>query len=418
MGLSQARDSACCSYISTSQNLSQYSIELEYQTRNDIQGELNFMQLVVPKETSAGEKRVAAAPVTIAKLVKLGFEVSVESNAGLTALFTNENYKEAGAKIVTDISAAIKNADVVASVGILPVTLASSLKSGAVCLSFAQAKRDKENIAAIAKAQATLLSFDFVPRISRAQSADALTSQATVAGYHTMVTAASLLPKMFPLVMTASGTIRPSKVLVIGAGVAGLQVMATAKKLGAIVSGYDVRAASKDEVKSVGATFIELALPVVEGSGGYAKEMDQERTKLQQELLTPYITAADVLVTTAAVPGRPAPRLVTAAMLKGMKYGSVIADMAAENGGNVEGSIPGQIVDVNGIKIWGGQNIASSMAPDASFLFAGNVISLLSFIVKEGSLVIDKDDEVVSGSALVINGEITNDFVKTELGQG
>lgn len=376
------------------------------------------MQLVVPKESRAGEKRVAAAPATISKLIKLGFEVVIESDAGLSALFTNANYEESGAKITTDISNSIKNADVVASVGTIAPNLAASLKPGAVCLSFAQAKRDKENIAAILKAKATLLSFDFVPRISRAQSADALTSQATVSGYHTMVTAASLLPKMFPLVMTASGTIRPSKVLVIGAGVAGLQVMATAKKLGAIVSGYDVRAASKDEVKSVGATFIELDLPVVEGSGGYAKEMDQERTKLQQELLTPYITATDVLVTTAAVPGRPAPRLVTAAMLKGMKYGSVIADMAAENGGNVEGSVAGQIVEQNGIKIWGGQNIASSMAPDASFLFAGNVISLLSFIVKEGKIVIDKEDEVVSGSALVINGEITNEFVKTELGQG
>ena len=376
------------------------------------------MQLVVPKESRAGEKRVATAPATISKLIKLGFEVVIESDAGLSALFTNANYEEAGAKITTDISNSIKNADVVASVGTIAPNLAASLKPGAVCLSFAQAKRDKENIAAILKAKATLLSFDFVPRISRAQSADALTSQATVSGYHTMVTAASLLPKMFPLVMTASGTIRPSKVLVIGAGVAGLQVMATAKKLGAIVSGYDVRAASKDEVKSVGATFIELDLPVVEGSGGYAKEMDQERTKLQQELLTPYITATDVLVTTAAVPGRPAPRLVTAAMLKGMKYGSVIADMAAENGGNVEGSVAGQIVEQNGIKIWGGQNIASSMAPDASFLFAGNVISLLSFIVKEGKIVIDKEDEVVSGSALVINGEITNEFVKTELGQG
>lgn len=376
------------------------------------------MQLVVPKESRAGEKRVAAAPATISKLIKLGFEVVIESDAGLSALFTNANYEESGAKITTDISNSIKNADVVASVGTIAPNLAASLKPGAVCLSFAQAKRDKENIAAILKAKATLLSFDFVPRISRAQSADALTSQATVSGYHTMVTAASLLPKMFPLVMTASGTIRPSKVLVIGAGVAGLQVMATAKKLGAIVSGYDVRAASKDEVKSVGATFIELDLPVVEGSGGYAKEMDQERTKLQQELLTPYITATDVLVTTAAVPGRPAPRLVTNAMLKGMKYGSVIADMAAENGGNVEGSVAGQIVEQNGIKIWGGQNIASSMAPDASFLFAGNVISLLSFIVKEGKIVIDKEDEVVSGSALVINGEITNEFVKTELGQG
>jgi len=375
------------------------------------------MQLVVPKENRVGEKRVAAAPATISKLIKLGFEVVIESDAGLGAQFTNANYEESGAKITTDVASSIKNADVVASVGTIAPNLATSLKPGAVCLSFAQAKRDKENIAAVLKAKATLLSFDFVPRISRAQSADALTSQATVSGYHTMVTAASLLPKMFPLVMTASGTIRPSKVLVIGAGVAGLQVMATAKKLGAIVSGYDVRAASKDEVKSVGATFIELDLPVVEGSGGYAKEMDQERTKLQQELLTPYITATDVLVTTAAVPGRPAPRLVTATMLKGMKYGSVISDMAAENGGNVEGSVAGQIIEQNGIKIWGGQNIASSMAPDASFLFAGNVISLLSFIVKEGKIVIDKEDEVVSGSALVINGEITNEFVKTELGQ-
>lgn len=376
------------------------------------------MQLVVPKESRVGEKRVAAAPATISKLIKLGFEVVIESDAGLSALFTNANYEDSGAKITTDIASSIKNADVIASVGTIAPNLAASLKPGAVCLSFAQAKRDKENIAAILKAKATLLSFDFVPRISRAQSADALTSQATVSGYHTMVTAASLLPKMFPLVMTASGTIRPSKVLVIGAGVAGLQVMATAKKLGAIVSGYDVRAASKDEVKSVGATFIELDLPIVEGSGGYAKEMDQERTKLQQELLTPYITATDVLVTTAAVPGRPAPRLVTSTMLKGMKYGSVIADMAAENGGNVEGSVAGQIVEQNGVKIWGGQNIASSMAPDASFLFAGNVISLLSFIVKEGKIVINKEDEVVSGSALVINGEIANEFVKTELGQG
>jgi len=376
------------------------------------------MQLVVPKETRAGEQRVAATPANISKLTKFGFEVFIESGAGVSALYSDENYLEAGAKITKDIAGAIKNADVVASVSILSPELSKNLKSGAVCISFAQAKRDKESISAIKNAKATLLSFDFVPRISRAQSADALTSQATVSGYHTMVTAASLLPKMFPLVMTASGTIRPSRVLVIGAGVAGLQVMAVAKKLGAIVSGYDVRTASKDEVKSVGATFIELDLPVVEGSGGYAKEMDQERTKLQQELLTPHISATDVLVTTAAVPGRPAPRLVTAAMLKGMKFGSVIADMAAESGGNVEGSVPGEIVELNGVKIWGGLNIASAMAPDASFLYSGNVISLLSFIVKEEKIVIDKEDEVVSRSALLINGEVTNEFVKTELGQG
>jgi len=376
------------------------------------------MLLVVPKETKVGEKRVAATPSTLNKLIKLGFEIHIEKDAGLLSLYPDSEYEKNGAKIVTDITSSIKNADVIASVASLNANLAKNLKPGAICISFAQAKRDKENIKEIINAKATLLSFDFVPRISRAQSADALTSQATVSGYHTMVTAASLLPKMFPLVMTASGTIRPSKVLVIGAGVAGLQVMATAKKLGAIVSGYDVRTASKDEVKSVGATFIELDLPVVEGSGGYAKEMDQERTKLQQELLTPHITATDVLITTAAVPGRPAPRLVTSKMLSGMKPGSVIADMAAENGGNVEGSIAGQIIELNGVKIWGGQNIASEMAPDASFLYSGNVISLLSFLVKESKIILDKNDEVISGSALVIDGEITNEFVKTEMTQG
>ena len=376
------------------------------------------MLLVVPKETKAGEKRVAATPSTLNKLIKLGFEVHIEKDAGSLSLYPDSEYEKNGAKIVSDISSSIKNADVVASVASLNADLAKNLKPGAICVSFAQAKRDKENIKEIINSKATLLSFDFVPRISRAQSADALTSQATVSGYHTMVTAASLLPKMFPLVMTASGTIRPSKVLVIGAGVAGLQVMATAKKLGAIVSGYDVRTASKDEVKSVGATFIELDLPVVEGSGGYAKEMDQERTKLQQELLTPHITATDVLITTAAVPGRPAPRLVTSKMLAGMKPGSVIADMAAENGGNVEGSVAGQIIELNGVKIWGGQNIASAMAPDASFLYSGNVIALLSFLVKESKIVLDKNDEVISGSALVIDGEITNEFVKTEMNQG
>jgi NAD(P) transhydrogenase subunit alpha len=376
------------------------------------------MLLVVPKETKAGEKRVAATPSTLNKLIKLGFEIHIEKDAGLLSLYPDSEYEKNGAKIVSDIASSIKNADVIASVSSLNSDLAKNLKPGAICISFAQAKRDKENIKEIMNAKATLLSFDFVPRISRAQSADALTSQATVSGYHTMVTAASLLPKMFPLVMTASGTIRPSKVLVIGAGVAGLQVMATAKKLGAIVSGYDVRTASKDEVKSVGATFIELDLPVVEGSGGYAKEMDQERTKLQQELLTPHITATDVLITTAAVPGRPAPRLVTSKMLAGMKPGSVIADMAAENGGNVEGSVAGQVIEVNGVKIWGGQNIASEMAPDASFLYSGNVISLLSFLVKDSKIVLDKNDEVISGSALIIDGQITNEFVKTEMTQG
>lgn len=375
------------------------------------------MRLLVIKEIIPGEKRVAVVPQVINKLITMGFTVEIQTGAGEASLQSDQLYQEAGATIVSDIQSALPKAECVVSLNPLAKEYIQKLSPGTLLISFAQAKRDLESIKAAIAQKVTLLSFDFLPRISRAQAADALTSQATVAGYHTILKAASLSQRMFPLLMTASGTIRPAKVLVLGAGVAGLQVMSVAKKLGAVVSGYDVRVASKDEVKSVGATFIELALPPLEGQGGYARELNEERSRLQQELLTPYLTVTDLLITTAAVPGRPAPRLVTNSMLQTMRPGSVVADMAAESGGNVEGSLPGEIIEVRGVKIWGGANLPSQMSPDASFLYSGNIVSILGFCLKDQKLALDLNDEVLKGSALVLDGVVVNEFVQQELNE-
>jgi NAD(P) transhydrogenase subunit alpha len=275
-----------------------------------------------------------------------------------------------------------------------------------VAVSFLQPGQDGETINAIAERGATALSFDLVPRISRAQSMDALTSQALVTGYRATLVAAALAPKFFPLFMTAAGTIPPARVLVLGAGVAGLQAIATAKRLGALVSAYDVREASADEVKSMGGTFISLDLDALEAGGGYAREMSEDRAARQRELLAPYIAAADVLITTAAVPGRRAPLLVTADMVDGMAPGSVVVDLAAETGGNVEGSEPGVTLDRNGVKVWGAKDAASSMPLHASKLYAMNVVALLGLVVADGELVLDPADEIIDGCAVVLGGEI------------
>lgn len=366
------------------------------------------MRLFVPTETREGERRVAVVPDTVAKLSKLGFDVSVESGAGYESFASDQQYADAGAQIVasTDVLDAISAADVVPTVRPLDPDRAAALKPGAVAVSFLQPNNDTQTIAAIAAAGATALSFDLVPRISRAQSMDALTSQALVTGYRAALVGATRLPKFLPLFMTAAGTIPPGKVLVLGAGVAGLQAIATAKRLGAVVSAYDVRTASADEVKSMGASFIELELEELEATGGYAREMSEDRAARQRELLTPYISESDVLITTAAVPGRPAPRLVTAQMLAGMAEGSVVVDLAAETGGNVEGSVPGEEVLVDGVRIWGGKDVASQMPVHASKLYAMNVVALLGLAAKEGTVDIDPQDEVFDGCAVVLNGEI------------
>ena len=245
---------------------------------------------------------------------------------------------------------------------------------------------------------------------------DALTSQALVTGYRATQAAAELLPKFFPLFMTAAGTIPPAKVLVLGAGVAGLQAIATAKRLGAKVSAYDVRPSSADEVKSMGGTFITIDLDAVEGSGGYAREMSDDRAQRQQELLTPFITESDAVITTAAVPGRSAPQLVTRAMLAGMSAGSVVVDLASESGGNVEGSIAGEVLDIGGVRVWGAQDVASSMPVHASQLYAMNVAAVVGLITKEGQIKLDAADEIVAGSAVVLNGEVNNVAARETLG--
>ena len=366
------------------------------------------MRVGVPKEIKPGEKRVALVPDVISKFTKLGYEVVIESGAGIYAQATDNDYEAAGAKIAIEV---IKDADVVLSVQPLTSQQASDLKKGAVTISFLSPTTSIENIDALAKAGATAFSMELVPRISRAQSMDALTSQALCAGYKAALVAAELSPRFFPLLMTAAGTVTPAQVLVLGAGVAGLQAIATARRLGAVVSAYDVRPSSADEVKSMGATFIDLELESLAGAGGYAREMSEDRAKKQQELLTPFIAKSNVVITTAAVPGRTAPRLMTKEMVEAMAPGSVIVDLAAETGGNVEGSVAGEIITTqNGVVIWGGKDVPSSLPFHASSLYSRNLLNLLTLITKPAkddekvSLNIDFNDEIVAASALTHDG--------------
>jgi NAD(P) transhydrogenase subunit alpha len=287
-----------------------------------------------------------------------------------------------------------------------------SLKKGALTISFLSPTTSVDSIEAAASAGVTALSLELVPRISRAQSMDALTSQALCAGYRASLVAAELSPRFFPLLMTAAGTVTPAQVVILGAGVAGLQAIATAKRLGAVVSAYDVRPSSADEVKSMGATFIELELESLEGAGGYAREMTEERAAKQRELLTPYIAKSHVVITTAAVPGRTAPRLMTQAMIDAMEPGTVIVDLAAETGGNVEGSKPGEVVVTSGgVRIWGGKDVPSQLPFHASSLYSRNVVNLLTLLTtpaKDGApvaLSLDFADEIINASAVTHAGQ-------------
>ena len=367
------------------------------------------MLIAVPREIKPGEKRVALVPDIISKLTKAGLSVVIESNAGLASEYADEQFKAAGAQIKAgDVLA---GSDVVLSVQPLTPTQMASLKKGAITISFLSPTTAADSINAAIAAGVTAISLEMVPRISRAQSMDALTSQALCAGYKASLVAAELSPKFFPLLMTAAGTVTPAKVVVLGAGVAGLQAIATAKRLGAVVSAYDVRPSSADEVKSMGAKFINLELEALEGAGGYAREMTEERANKQKELLSPYIAAADVLITTAAVPGRTAPRLVTAEMVSKMAPGSVVVDLAAESGGNVEGSVAGEITKTsNGVSIWGGKDVPSQLAFHASMLFSRNVVNLLLLMSKSvdgkptGTIEPDFSDEIIDSATITHNG--------------
>jgi len=367
------------------------------------------MRIAVPKEIKSGEKRVALVPDIISKLTKLGHQVVIESGAGTNSEYSDDQYAQVGAQIVQ--GEVLSQSDVILSVQPLTPDQIRNLKKGALTISFLSPTTSLDSITAAVNASITAISLELVPRISRAQSMDALTSQALCAGYKAALVAAELSPKFFPLLMTAAGTITPAKVTVLGAGVAGLQAIATAKRLGAVVSAYDVRPSSADEVKSMGAKFISLDLEALEGSGGYAREMTEDRAAKQRELLAPYIAASDVLITTAAVPGRTAPLLVTSSMISQMSPGSVVVDLAAESGGNVEGSVAGETkITPNGVKIWGGKDVPSQLAFHASMLFSRNVVNLLLLMNKSvdgksiGQFEPDFSDEIIDSATLTHNG--------------
>ena len=367
------------------------------------------MRIAVPREIRDGEKRVALVPDVINKLTRLGYEVVIESGAGVHAQATDELFTAAGATVKS--GNVISDADVVLSVSSLTPTQMSSLKKGAVTISFLSPVTAVDSIDAAASAGVTAFSLELVPRISRAQSMDALTSQALCAGYRAALVGAELSPRFFPMLMTAAGTVTPAQVLVLGAGVAGLQAIATARRLGGVVSAYDVRPSSADEVKSMGATFINLELEALEGAGGYAREMTEDRAAKQRELLTPYIAKSHVVITTAAVPGRAAPRLMTAQMVDAMEAGTIIVDLAAETGGNVEGSKPGEIVvTAKGVQIWGGKDVPSQLPFHASFLYSRNVVNLLTLMTtpakddQKVALNINFEDEIIDKSALTHAG--------------
>lgn len=371
------------------------------------------MQIAIRREPIEGERRVAATPATAAHYVSEGYELVVERGAGALAGYPDEAYADAGASLVESVELA--SADVLAHVRPLDAATVAALRPGAVTVGFAAPAGSLDTVAALADRGVTAFSLELVPRISRAQSMDALTSQALIAGYRCVLEAATRFPRFFPLYMTAAGTIPPAKVLVLGAGVAGLQAIATAKRLGAKVSAYDVRSASADEVRSMGGTFIHLDLDEnADAAGGYAKELAADRAARQRELLAPHVHAADIVITTAAIPGRPAPRLITADMLSGMSAGSVIVDLAAESGGNVEGSVPGVDTPVavaagGTITIVGMKDPASTMAFDASRLLAQNIAQLIGLMTVDGSLTPDFDDEVVAGACLTHDGVVRHE---------
>jgi NAD(P) transhydrogenase subunit alpha len=362
----------------------------------------------VAKETREGEARVAMVPELVGKLTKLGYEVSVEPGAGLHALVSDEEYADAGATIDGE---ALPAADVVLSVQPLAPDAVRRLRRGAATISFLPVNQELSLVADLRDVGATSFAMELVPRISRAQSMDALSSQALVSGYRCAIVAAGMLRRFFPLNMTAAGTVQPADVVVLGAGVAGLQAIATAKRLGAVVRAYDVRAAAAEEIRSMGAKSIDLDLDTLEGAGGYAREMTEERAARQMELLTPYVAEADALITTAAVPGRKAPLLVTSAMVEQMRPGSVVVDLAAESGGNVEGAVAGEVVRIGNAQVWGGKNVPSQMPGPASKLYAQNLVNILTLMTTtgedgEGSFTPDFEDEIVAGSCVTHDGEV------------
>ncbi len=358
---------------------------------------------------------MALVPEIAKRLVDQGWDVVVESGAGAAATFTDEAYADAGARIGADAASTTRDAQVIVKVNAPDAREAASYPEGVLVMSFLQAGQSVEALKVLAEKRATAVSFDLLPRISRAQSMDALSSQATVSGYRAGLAAAEHLAKFFPMFMTAAGTVPPAKVLVMGVGVAGLQAIATARRLGAVVSAYDVRAAAKEEAESLGARFVDLGV-TAEGAGGYARELTADELAAQQAALAKEVSLSDVVITTAAVPGRKAPILITAAMVDQMGPGAVIIDIAADGGGNCEVTVAGEVVRRNHASVVGLTNPPSGMPTHASFLYSRNVINLLALFSKDGALAPDWADEIVIGTTVLKDGAVANAAAAEALG--
>ena len=371
------------------------------------------MKLAVLKETKPHERRVAATPDTVKKYVGLGFEVVVETGAGASASIPDAAFEAAGAKIAPDAATAAGDADVVLKVQSPTVQELATLKKGALLIAILSPMTDREGIKAYADAGIVAFAMELMPRITRAQSMDVLSSQSNLAGYKAVVDAAAVYGRAMPMMMTAAGTIAAARVMVLGAGVAGLQAIATARRLGAIVSATDVRPAAKEQVESLGGKFVMVEseeTKQAETAGGYAKEMSDEYKKAQAKLVAETLAKQDIAICTALIPGRPAPTLIDDAMVKSMKPGSVIVDLAVEMGGNCTLSKPGEVVNVDGVTILGHLNVPSRIAVDASTLYAKNLLNFLTLMVdaEQKALAINWDDEIVKGTALTRDGQIVH----------
>ncbi len=372
------------------------------------------MYVAIPKENLDNETRVAATPGTVKELLKSGMKVHVEKKAGINSQISDKDYEDAGAIMIESKNELLSKADIV--VKVLPPTLDQIvlLKPKTIMISFCQTTRDIDTVKALKEQSVTGFSMHLIPRTTLAQKMDALSSQANIAGYKAIVMAANSLGIYMPLLMTAAGTIRPAKVLILGAGVAGLQAIATAKRLGAQVEAFDVRPIVKEQVESLGAKFIEVDSNSDEGvgEGGYAKETSDEYKQRQQELIHQHISKSDAVITTALIPGKPAPILIPTSMVNAMRPGSIIMDLASENGGNCELTKKDEIVKHNGVVIDGTSNIPGTMPVHASELYSKNVTAFLTYMIKDGELHLDLEDEIISGAMFTHLGEITNEQTK------
>lgn len=372
------------------------------------------IELAVPRETAPGERRVALDPATAARFAKLGCKVRIERDAGTEARFPDEAYGS-DVTVRADAAALIDGADVILRVQPPAVEEVARYRPGTVLLGFLQPHADDERIRALRDGRITAFAMELVPRISRAQSMDALSSQAAVAGYKAAIMGADLAAVFFPMLTTAAGTIRPARVVVIGAGVAGLQAIATARRLGAQVEAYDIRAAAKEQVESLGAKLIDTGVDA-SGAGGYARELTEEEKAKQATVLARHVAAAHVVISTAAIPGRPAPRIITRAMVEGMKPGAVIIDLAAETGGNCELTRPGETIEHAGVAVHGPLNVSSQVPVHASEMYARNLYNFLSPFVRDGELALDWDDEVIAQTCLTHDGEIRHAPTRERIG--